>query len=841
MICWDRRPLTSMLASLHLDLYIALRQLRKSPGFAFIAILTLALGIGTTTAIYSLVDGVLLKPLPLPHPEQLFAAHTEESHPGQAPLRENTSYPNYLDWRDRNHTFLQLAAYSGDARLISRANGADGAVLSISRITANYFDTLGVQPVLGRNFTPDDDQPSHHVVILGYGLWERLFATDRNILSTTILISDQPFTIIGVMPQGFVEPRTEQSELCTSFAPFLDGSAPWGKERDNEIAEIVGRLKPGMTLEQARADLSAIQSSLSKAYPEDRYRSSVFVQSKLSDITGDMRPALLMLMASVLAVLLIVCTNVAGLMLTRTMKRRGEIALRSALGASTQRIWRQLLVESLVLGLAGGAIGIILAYGLLHIALPLVPEDIPRLGEVSINGRVLAFTVAISVVCALLSSLVPAWKLARISPMESLREQSPSSTGRRSHSFQNTLVIAQTALSFALLLASGLLIRGFVNVRHARTGFQSDHLFRFLLPLTHARYPDAKKALYYKDLLPKLAAIPRVRSASAGYPTPMYGTYGNAPVEVDGRPNPPDNPLTTYVGEAEPGYFETLGVPLLQGRAFTPADNDPKAPLVALVNQAFVKRYFPDQSPIGRHIRPDLTELRNQSNDLDPAIRSDREIIGVLADFQQTSVMEPPLPMAIFPYSQASMLMRPAVVLRVTGDPAQYEKLAQAVVSGTDPLLFLLSPESMEMHLSSISSTQRFETLLLSAFAAIALFLSGLGLYATLAATVASRTREIGVRMAIGADRRDVASLILIRAALLMFSGLAIGTVIALLAARSLSTTNWWRPLLFGVSRFDPKTYCSILLVLCSVSFVACFFPTWRATRVDPMRVLRDE
>ncbi len=345
-----------MLVSLRSDLHFALRQLRKSPGFAFTAILTLALGIGTTTAIYSLIDGVLLKPFPLPHPEQLVAVYTAEQHPGQAPDWQSTSYPNYLDWRDRNRTFAQLAAYGGDARLISRPNGADGAVMPINRVSANYFDTLDVHPLIGRNFTADEDQPGHHVVIISYGFWRSFFAADPHIPGTTVLISDVPYTIIGVMPKGFIEPRADQAELWTSFAYHLEGSAPGGKDRAAGIAEIVGRLKPRITRDQARADLSTIQSSLGKTYPEGRYRTSVFLQSKLKDVTGDMRPALLMLMAAVLAVLLIVCTNVAGLMLTRTRKRRGEIALRTALGASSSRIWRQLLIESLVLGLAGGAI-----------------------------------------------------------------------------------------------------------------------------------------------------------------------------------------------------------------------------------------------------------------------------------------------------------------------------------------------------------------------------------------------------------------------------------------------------------------------------------------------------
>jgi putative ABC transport system permease protein len=429
-----------------------------------------------------------------------------------------------------------------------------------------------------------------------------------------------------------------------------------------------------------------------------------------------------------------------------------------------------------------------------------------------------------------------------VHPIEALREQGPTTTtGRRAGYLQNTLVIVQTALGFALLLASGLLIRGFINVRNVHTGFNADHLLSFLLPLTPNRYPDAKKVLFYDDLLPKLAAIPGVRSVSAGHPLPLRGTYHSATVEIDGRANPPDNPLTTFAGEAEPGFFETLGVPLLQGRLFTAADNNLKSPFVAIVNQAFVKKYFPDVNPIGRHIRPDISELRNQALDIDPTSTRDREIIGVVANTQQYSMTDPPQPMAVFPYAQASALMRPTVILRVVGDPMQYEKPAQAVVAGIDPFLFLIYPHSMTEQVQQNSSMQRFETMLVTAFASIAIFLTGLGLYATLAAMVRARTREIGLRMAIGAERRDIAIFVLMRGGSLVFSGLLIGSVIALAASRSVASAGWARPLLFGVSWFDPRTYLMILLVLGAVSLAACFLPTWRAVSVDPMRVLRDE
>jgi len=830
-----------MVAALRSDFHFALRQLRKSRGFALTSILTLAVGIGSTTTIYSLIDGVLLKPLALPHPEQLVAVYSVESRPGQTPTRTTTSYPNYVDWRDRSQSFAQLAAYVSDVRLISRDDGTGGVVSPIGRITANYFNTLGVQPMLGRNFSKDDDQPGHHVVILSYGLWKRLFASNREILGTTLMVSDAPCTIVGVMPKGFIEPRSDsQPELWTSFAPLLDGSAPRAKERDNGFAEIVGRLKTDTTEAEASADLAAIQSSLAQSYPEDRYINSVFVQSKLSDITGDLKPPLLMLMSAVLAVLLIACSNVAGLMLIRTIRRRGEISLRTALGASPFRVWQQLLIESSVLGVEGGSIGVLLAYTLLHIALPFVPEDIPRISEVTINGRVLALSAALSIVCSILSSLFPTRMLTRVAPIESLREQKQTSGGNRSHTVRDTLVVAQIAIGFVLLLASGLLIRGFVNVRHAKTGFRSDHLFRFQLPLTNARYPDARKAIFYEELLPKLAAIPGVHSASAGHPLPLQG-YNSAPLEIDGITTPPDRRMFTLVGVAQPGFFETLGVPLLKGRNFTTADNDPRSPFVAIVNQAFATKYFPDQNPIGRHIRPDLTERRNQSNDLDPTIRNEREIIGVIADFQQTSVMDKPQPLAVFPYAQASMLMRPTFVLRVAGDPMQYEKSAQSVVYSVDPLLFLLQPQSMEMHIGDISSTQRFETLLVSGFASIALFLCGLGLYATLAAMVGTRTHEIGVRIAVGAGRREVASLVFARTAALFCPGIAIGALITVFAFPIFVRAEWCRQLLFGVSWFEPQTYSIALLVLGGASFLACCLPTWRAVSIDPIRVLRDE
>lgn len=824
------------------DFKYALRQLRLSPAFALLVLITLALGIGATTAIYSLVDGVLLRPLPLPHPEQLVAIHTVGTGPDSESTWIDTSYPNYIDWRDRNVSFSGLAAVTGDSRLVSRPDGSEGEIARLGRTSLNYFDVLGVTPELGRGFAAGEDKPGSNTVILSYAYWQRTFAKNPHVLGAKLLISSQPFTIIGVMPQNFVEPQREQSDMWVTLAIYFEGNAPRGEVRESGIVDVIGRLKPGVSMQKASADLGAIQSSLAQSYPEIRDQNGVNLQLKLADLTGDLRPALLLLMAAVLALLLIVCTNVAGLMLIRSLKRRGEIALRAALGASRGRIWRQLLIESLLFGISGGVAGIALAYLLLRVALPFVPNNIPRIGEVGINLRVLVFTFVTTLVCAVVSTLYPAWNLAHAQPIDALRGLGQNATsGKSSHRFQSILVVVQTSLGLVLLVASIFLIRSFVNVRNVNTGFKADHLYAFMVPLTASRYPDEKKVRFFDDLLPRLAALPGVHSASGAYPTPLSGSYHEASVEIDGKANPPDHPLTTLVGVVEPGYLETIGCPLLRGRSIKDADNHPNSPLVTVVNEAFAKRYFPGVNPIGRHIRPNLSEAGNQSANVELTADADREVIGVMSDLVQDSLTEAPQPFAVFPYGQAYALMRPTMILRVDGDPMQYENAVRGILRSMDPFLFPNSTRSIAMDVASNSSSQRFETLLISSFAFMAIFLSGLGLYATLSAMVAARSREIGLRIAMGADREDIAGMVLLRAGALVASGLTLGTAFTLVAAHTLQTAGWWRTLLYGVSWFDPQSYAAILLILSLVSVAACLTPVWRAVRVIPMRVLREE
>lgn len=801
--------------------------------------MSLSLGIGLTTAVYSLVDGVLLRPFPLPQPEQLVAAHTVVRDASGQSWSDNTSWPDLRDWQNHNHAFRGLAGIVPDERLVSRS-GAIGAVIPVNRVSANYFDVLGVRPMIGRNFVAADERAGIHVAVVSYGLWQRLFGSDPRVVGQTILISNEAYTVIGVMPRDFLEPRNETAEVWTSIAFLLEGSLPRATVRNDGMAEVIGRLNARVTTAMAQADLSAIQAGLAASFPEIRYQNAVAVQPEIDEVAGSERGPLYLLFASVLAVLLLVCTNVSGLILTRAMRRRADAALRNALGATQWRIGRQLLIEGILLGGFAGLLGAGLAWWLLRVMLPLVPNDIPRLAEVSLSWRVLCFAATISFICAVVASVSPAWKLARTAPMGALREQGQHATmGRRTRWLHDTLVVIQTVIGVSLLFASGFLIRGFVNLRNVNPGFKSDHLFTFNLPLTEARYPHSTRALFYHELIPKLAAIPGVRGASGGYPLPMSGGASSASVEIDGRPNPPGRDLDTLVGVAEPGFFETLGVPLVRGRLFSLADDAPQRPLVAVVNQTFAKQYFPNQDPVGHHIRPDIREIRNQATALDPQGNADREIVGVVADTVQDSLTQPPQPFALFPFAQATELLRPKLVMRVAGDPMRYEPVVARIVKDLDPDLFLTGVRSMEMQLALVTGTQRFEMLLIAGFSGIALFLTSLGFYSMLAAMVTAKTREIGVRMAIGASRGDIAWMVLIRAGVLLLSGSAIGTVVAAVAWKAVSSSDTAHDLLFGVSWADPRVFASFIPILGIVATFGCLIPMLRAMRIDPVEALR--
>ena len=590
-----------MFSTIRQDLSFALRQFRRSPGFAVTAVLTLALGIGATTAIFSLIDGILLRPLPFPHADQLIAVSTLEFPAGVSPTNLSAanylanSYPDFFDWQRQSHSFQSLASYDEGGRLFSKANGEGARVIAAGRVSANLFPILGVAPALGRNFTPEEEQAGHRVVILSHELWLSDFGASPDAIGQTVKVSDWPSTVVGVMPAGFHYPVGNPAYFWATFAADNEGQPPNTSIRDRDRLAIVGRLKPGVGIAQALADLNTIQRSLAQQYSEDRYKLGVSISPLLDDAVADVRSVLILLLAAVGVVLLIACANVAGLLLARANARRPEVALRTALGASRIRVIRQLLVESLLLAVAGGTLGILASFALLRLGLHLVPADLPRMYNIVIDARVLAFAVLLSAITALIFGLLPAWKMSRSDPSTALRECGINLTsGRHRNRLHHALVVAQTALGFTLLIGSGLLIHSMVNILHIDPGFDTAHTVFFDVALTHKRYPDPLKVAYFNRLLPELAALPGVERVSSGHPLPIHWGSGDwTNFTIANRLNSPDNPPGAGASAIMPGYFEALSIPLLRGRTFTARDNDPASTPVRSHQPKFRAAIFP--------------------------------------------------------------------------------------------------------------------------------------------------------------------------------------------------------------------------------------------------------
>ncbi|HWJ47766.1 MAG TPA: ABC transporter permease, partial [Candidatus Udaeobacter sp.] len=718
-----------MLPTLRQDLTFALRQFRGNPAFTLTVVLTLALGISATTAIFSLVDGILLRPLPFPEPDRLVAINTLEFAPGVSPTNlaaadyQASSYPNFFDWRQQNHTFTSLASYDYQTRLFSKADGENAQVIRCGRVSANLFSTLGVAPVLGRTFAPEEDQPGHRVVILSHELWVSSFASSPHAIGQTVMISHLPYTVVGVMPAGFHYATGEPGFFWSTFAIDAEGPGPPRTSfRDDDPLAVVGRLKPGVSADQALADLNTIQRSLAQRYSEDQYRPAVFIQPLLNEAIAEFRPLLTVLLASVGAVLLIGCTNVAGLLLARAASRRSEIAVRTALGASRFRVVRQLLIEALLLALAGGAVGILSSFLLLRLGLHWVPSDIPRLYDVSVNARVLAFAVFLSAATALIFGLIPAWKMSRSDPAHTLRDGGTTMTsGRRRNRLHHGLVVAETALGFCLLIGSGLLIKSLLNMLHLDPGFDTNRTVFFDIALSHARYPDPSKIPFFEKALPEFAAIPGVERVAAGNPLPGRGSRGNwSSFTVTGRVNSPIDPPAATATAVTPGFFETLSIPLLRGRTFSPHDNLATAAPVAIVNRSFVQKYFPNEDPIGHFFTPQF------DREGEPLVA--RQIIGVVGDTRNGDPWEPYQPTFYLPYAQNPTHQRPNVVMKVAGNPLRYESTVRKIVDGFDRLAPMFSYTTFAQSLQWQIAQPRFEAALVSTFAAIALLLSALGL-----------------------------------------------------------------------------------------------------------------
>jgi putative ABC transport system permease protein len=814
------------------DLTFALRQLRRSPGFALSAIATLAFGIGATSAIFTLVDGILLRPLPFPNHDRLAAIDTIEFPPGAPTTKPeggyviHSSYPNFFDWQRQNQSFESIASYDYQTRLIARPNGQGAQVINCGRVSANFFATLGVAPEIGRTFSAEEEQPGHRVVILSHELWVSLFASSPDVIGQTVKISDQASTVIGVMPAGFHYPLDEPAFFWATYAADTEGQFPKTSIREYDGLHIFGRLKSGVTIERGLADLNTIQHRLAQQYRENRFRPAVSMQPLLTQQLGDTREVLVLLLASVGVVLLIACANVAGLLLARASSRQSEIAVRTALGAGRIRIVRQLLIEALLLAMCGGAVGVLASFIFVRVGLHFVPQDTPRLFNVSIDARALVFALLLSALTAVIFGVLPAWRVSHSDPAHALRDGGTTTPGRSRHRLQHALVVAETALGFSLLIGSGLLIQSMLNLLHLDPGFDTRQTVSFDIALTQQRYPDPTKVPFYKKLLPEISAIPGVLRVGAGHPPPGSGAPGWINLSIAGHVESPDDLPAAEEYAVMPGFFETLSIPVLDGRIFADRDNVGTSAPVAIVNRAFVRKYFANENPIGHYFTP-------HTEDGEPFVA--REIIGVVGDTLSDDPLDPYQPEFFLPYTQNPAHQRPQVVMKVSGDPLSYESTVRSIVKRFDPDAPVFGYRTLADKLQVQSAQPRFEAALVSAFAAIALLLSALGLYAVLSYVVANRTKELALRIAFGASRSDILTMVLRRALVLAVLGILVGVLASLFGTRLVGE------LLFRVKPVDPSTFAVVALTLLLVSVVSALAPAIRAAWLDPVQILHQQ
>jgi len=809
----------------------ALRQLRKSPGFAVTTILTLALGIGATTAIFSLVNAVLLRPLPFPEQERLVSLQLADLEPGvPANAQEPLSYPDFFDWRAQSHSVAGMACYRHAG--VTLTGSGDPQQIESQTVSAEFFRVLGVHPMLGRDFLPAEEKAGAHVAVLSYPLWQSTFGSARAIVGSAITLDGHSYTVAGVMPRGFVFPiQSPPPALWTTLADDAavdkPGETPLTAQRGANMVRVVARLKPGVTVAQTRAELSTIARQLAIQYPNDnKWYTAAIVEPQLEHLTGNFRPALRLLFAAVMLVLLIACANVAGLLLARATRRRSEMALRTALGAGRWQIIRQVLAECVLLSLCGGALGVVFSSWTLDTLLRFVPADLPRAGQISVDGAVLAFATVVSLATGLLFGVLPAWRMSRLDPSLALRDGGRSVTGGRGqHNLHHWLVVAETAIGLILLVCAGLLIRSFVRVLHVDPGFDPRHVLTANLNLPAKTYDREKRVQFYNQLLARLAALPGVQSAAAGWPLPLSNSNIGISFDIEGHPTPPGDQPTEALSIVTADFFQTMRIPILAGRAFSVRD-DVKATPVMVINERFARKYFPGESAVGKHIKVDLGDGTLKS----PV----REVVGIVGNVKRQKLTADVDAEYYLPYAQA-VITSPTIEIRTAGDPTTLIGALRSQLAQMDRNIPLYRVATMEESVSKAAAQSRFQTLLLACFAGMALLLSAVGLYAVLSYMVAQRTGEIGVRMALGAQRGDVLNLIVRRGLALALTGIGIG-----LAAAAL-LTRFMAGMLYGVQPFDPLTFAVVAAILLVVSVAASSAPAWRAARLDPMETLRDQ
>ncbi|HVB07914.1 MAG TPA: ABC transporter permease [Candidatus Acidoferrales bacterium] len=811
------------------DLRYGVRMLAKSPGFTAIAVLSLALGIGANTALFSVVNGVLLSPLPYPQPDRVVALYSRTANFTHSSI----SYPNFLDWQRENNSFARLAAYRGDS--FNMTGVGEPQRLRAEMVSADFFSILGVQPAMGRTFTAQDDHPgAAPIVILSNGFWHRGFGASPKILGRSISLNGTPYTVIGVLPANFyfTGNNFRLSDIYVPLGRWTD--ATFLDRRVGMGMDAVGRLKPGVTFTQARADMNGVAENLARAYPQADKNSGISLFPLKQDMVGNVAPLLYVLLGAVGFVLLIACVNIANLLLARSTGRTREFAIRAALGASRTRIVRQLLTESILLSFTGGVIGLLLAAWGTRAAIAILPQALPRAGNVGLDPRVLLFTLGVSLLAGILFGLAPALKTSQRNLTETLKEGGRGSSGAR-HRLQGVFVVVEMAMALVLLVGAGLMIRSLVSLWNVNPGFNPHNVLTFSVafPPQVASAPPDQVRNGLRQLETGLAAVPGVRFVSAsGGSEPLEGDT-EIPFWIEGHPKPPsDNQMPSillYFVDSD--YLSAMQIPLLRGRFLKPEDTLHSTP-VLVIDEDFAKKFFPGQDPIGKRINLGILGVQ-------------AEIVGVAGHVKQWGLDEnaksPVLPQGYFPFMQIPDKFMPLLskgtdmLVRSQGSPVALTTAIRHALEQMNSQQVMYGIETMDDIVSDSLAARRFSMILLGIFAAIALLLSCVGIYGVISYLVAQRTHEIGVRIALGAQRSDVLRLILGEGARMALIGVAIGIAAALGLTRLMANQ------LFGISSHDPLTFGGVAILLIIVALVACYIPARRAMGTDPIVALRYE
>jgi putative ABC transport system permease protein len=820
------------------DLRFGARMLVKNPGFTFIAVITLALGIGANTAIFSVVNTVLLRPLPYTEPERLVAiGWTEERKPEGRQMDDACSYPDFFDWRERNQSFDSMAVYhSATFTMTGAMTGNDTpSHLNGQVVSAELFDTLKAKPYLGRVFTRADEkvgaEGAGRAAVISYGLWQKRFGADPNVVGRALTLDRKLFQIVGVTKPGFQFPiRADPVEIWVTLAVDSEpsnGEKPITEQRGFRSFHAVGRVKPGVTFPQAQAEMKRLAANLEKEYPDTNTNLGIILSPLQGLLVVDYRQSLLVLFAAAGLALLIACANVANLTLARATTRRKEIAVRTALGAGRARIIRQLLTESLLLSSGGALLGLLLAWWGMKALLSFVPVDMPRLSEIALDRWALGFTFTVSLLTGVVCGIAPALQASKVNLIEMMKDGARGSSSYGMARLRGALIVAEMAVALMLLVGAGLLAQTFVRLQRVDLGFDVHNVLTATVELPEAQYarPEQKIA-FYQRLQERVRTLPGVTQASAILPLPISGGDAYIDFQIEGRAAPVGEKLRADVRAANLDYFSAMRIPLLAGRDFT-AQDGLNSPPVAIINQSFAKTYFPNEDPIGKRLEVAFGDEKGATK---------FQIVGIVRNVKHdTELGAEYSPELYMPYAQEPFIGQMSLVARTQVEPGSLAKAIQNEVSALDREIALSDVKAMDQYLGAAVSQPRFSALLFGLFALLALLLAAVGLYGVTAYTVSQRTREVGIRMALGAQTANVLRLMIAQGMKLSLLGVGAGL------AGAFALTRMMKTLLFGVTATDPVTFAVIALLLATIALVACWIPARRATKVDPMIALRPE